>query len=303
MDFSLVKKVFDEIEQKKIVTTVNLHLMGEPTLHPKLNDILLYAKKKNIKVHLTTNGSTFVAKRVPRLLESISGKIIASLMTPTKETYKVRGDVGLSWDRYINNFRLLVQEHLKRISRKEKNEYNIVMRIMVSGKKEEVVKVLESSADIEENWNEWSNFVEGIEKQLGLKTFNRPKMDPNKVLTLVNDSREVSYDLQKGLTLQFWRAFTFANSRVNSNYKLKYQKETQYCPHPFTDFGILWNGDVNLCCLDHDATLKVGDIRNNSIETVIKSTAAKKLRDSMYSLEKLHPTCQKCQARPTEKFS
>ena len=303
MDFSLVKKVFDEIEQKKIVTTVNLHLMGEPTLHPKLNDILFYAKKKNIKVHLTTNGSTFVAKRVPRLLESISGKIIASLMTPTKETYKVRGDVGLSWDRYIDNFRLLVQEHLKRISRKEKNEYNIVMRIMVSGKKEEVVKVLESSADIEENWNEWSNFVEGIEKQLGLKTFNRPKMDPNKVLTLVNDSREVSYDLQKGLTLQFWRAFTFANSRVNSNYKLKYQKETQYCPHPFTDFGILWNGDVNLCCLDHDATLKVGDIRNHSIETVIKSTAAKKLRDSMYSLEKLHPTCQKCQARPTEKFS
>ena len=60
---------------------------------------------------------------------------------------------------------------------------------------------------------------------------------------------------------------------------------------------------MNLCCLDHDATLKVGDIRNHSIEAVIKSTAAKKLRDSMYSLEKLHPTCQKCQARPTEKFS
>ena len=49
--------------------------------------------------------------------------------------------------------------------------------------------------------------------------------------------------------------------------RLKYQEKTQYCPHPFTDFGVLWNGDVSLCCLDHDATLKVGDVRNHSIET------------------------------------
>ena len=49
------------------------------------------------------------------------------------------------------------------------------------------------------------------------------------------------------------------------------------------------------------ATLKVGDVRNHSIETVLNSTAAQKLRGSMYSLEALHPTCQKCQARPVEK--
>ena len=59
--------------------------------------------------------------------------------------------------------------------------------------------------------------------------------------------------------------------------------------------------DVSLCNLDYDATLKVGDVRNHSIETVLNSTAAQKLRGSMYSLEALHPTCQKCQARPVEK--
>ena len=223
MDLSLAKKIFDEIASKQLVKQVELHLMGEPTLHPKLNDILTYAKEKNVKVALTTNGSTLVKKRVPKLLESISGRIVASLMTPTKETYKIRGDVGLSWDRYVNNFRLLIQEHLNRISRKEKIEYEIIIRVMVSEKSGKgTVKVLETSNDIQENWNEWSKFVENAEKQLGLKPFKRPTIDSGTTLSLLSDYREISYVLQKGLKLQFWKAFTFANSRVSGEYELKY---------------------------------------------------------------------------------
>jgi radical SAM protein with 4Fe4S-binding SPASM domain len=302
MELSLVKKIFDEISQKKIVTQVALHLMGEPTLHPKLNEILAYARSKNVEIALTTNGSTLVKKKVPKLLESISGKIVASLMTPTKETYKIRGDVRLSWDRYIDNFRLLIQEHLKKISRDDKIEYQIIIRIMVTNKvKEGATKVLESSKDIQESYNEWSNFVETTEKELGLKPFIRPKIDSAKTFSILSEYEEMSYNLQKGIKIQFWRAFTFANSRVRDEYKLLPQKKTQYCPHPFTDFGVLWNGDVSLCCLDYDGTLKVGNVKNHSVEDVLKSIDSKKLRASMYGLEKLHPTCQKCQSRPIEK--
>ena len=302
MELPLVKKIFDEISQKKIVPQVALHLMGEPTLHPKLNEILVYARSKNVKIALTTNGSTLVKKKVPKLLESISGKIVASLMTPTKKTYKIRGDVRLSWDRYIDNFRLLIQEHLKKISRDDKIEYQIIIRIMVTGKAMEgATKVLESSKDIQESYNEWSNFVETTEKELGLKPFTRPKIDSAKTFSILSEYEEMSYNLQKGIKIQFWRAFTFANSRVRDEYKLLPQEKTQYCPHPFTDFGVLWNGDVSLCCLDYDGTLKVGNVKNHSVEDVLKSLDSKKLRASMYGLEKLHPTCQKCQSRPVEK--
>ena len=302
MELSLVKKIFDEISQKKIVKQVALHLMGEPTLHPKLNEILTYARSKNVKIALTTNGSTLVKKKVPKLLESISGKIVASLMTPTEETYKIRGDVRLSWDRYIDNFRLLIQEHLKKISRGDKIAYQIIIRIMVTEKSiKGKVKVLESSKDIQDSYNEWSDFVEATEKELGLKPFKRPEIDPAKTFSLLGEYEEISYNLQKGITIQFWRAFTFANSRVSDEYKLQPQEKTQFCPHPFTDFGVLWNGDVSLCCLDYDGTLKVGDVKNHSVEDVLKNIGSKKLRASMYGLEKLHPTCQKCQSRPVEK--
>ena len=303
MELSLVKKIFDEISKKKIVPKVNLHLMGEPTLHPKLNDILTYAKSKNVKVALTTNGSTLVKKKVPQLLDSISGEIVASLMTPTKETYKIRGDVGLSWERYVDSFRLLIQEHLKKISRGDKIDYEIIFRVMVSNENEKgTAKVLESSKSIQENYDEWSSFTEEAEKEVGLKPYLRQKIDPNKIfLILGGNTAEISYYLQKNIKIQFWRAFTFANSRVKDDYKLIPQKETQYCPHPFTDFGILWNGDVSLCCLDYDATLKVGNVKDHSVEDVLKSSKSEKLRASMYGLEKLHPTCVKCQSRPVTK--
>jgi len=302
MELSLVKKIFDEISQKKIVKQVALHLMGEPTLHPKLHDILTYAKSKNVKIALTTNGSTLVKKKVPKLLDSISGKIVASLMTPTEETYKIRGDVRLSWDRYIDNFRLLIQEHLKKISRGDKIAYQIIIRIMVTEKSiKGKVKVLESSKDIQDSYNEWSDFVGATEKELGLKPFKRPEIDSARTFSLLGEYEEMSYNLQKGITIQFWRAFTFANSRVSEEYKLESPKKTQYCPHPFTDFGVLWNGDVSLCCLDYDGTLKVGNVKKHSVEDVLKNIGSKKLRASMYGLEKLHPTCQKCQSRPVEK--
>ena len=302
MEMSLVKKVLDEVSQKKIVTTVNLHLMGEPTLHPKLNEILAYAKSKNLKVALTTNGSTMVKKRVPKLLDNISGSIVASLMTPTEETYKIRGEVGLSWDRYVDNFRLLIQEHLKKILRGDKIEYEIIFRIMVSNENRKgTAKVLESPKSIQENYDEWSNFTENTEKELGLTPFNREKINPDKAFARLGDgSSEVSYLLQKNIKIQFWRAFTFANTRVSDDYKLEPEKKTQFCPHPFQDFGVLWNGDVSLCCLDYDATLKVGNVNDHSVEDVMKSEASNKLRASMHGLEKLHPTCVKCQSRPIE---
>ena len=303
MELSLVRKIFDEIAKKKIVTEVNLHLMGEPTLHPKLNEILEYAKSKNVRVALTTNGSTLVEKRVPKLLNSISGSIIASLMTPTKETYKIRGDVGLSWDRYIGNFRLLVREHLKKISRGDNIQYDIIFRVMVSrDDNSSVAKVLTSSNGVQENYDEWCNFTKTVEKELGLKPFTHQKIDADKTFDMLGEGeREISFYLQKNIKIQFYRVYTFANTRVNDDYKLVPEEKSQFCPHPFTDFGILWNGDVSLCCFDYDATLKVGNVNNHTVEDVMKNTNSKKLRASMHGLEKLHPTCVKCQSSPVKR--
>ena len=97
--------------------------------------------------------------------------------------------------------------------------------------------------------------------------------------------------------MEFRRAHTFANSRANDDLKFEKTNET-YCSNPFKEVGVLWNGDVTLCCLDHDGQLKVGNVYDSSIETVIQSDAAKRLRASMLGDYPLPSICQTCQERP-----
>ena len=132
MDIQLIKQLYEEAADKQLGSTVNLHLMGEPTLHPKLIEILKFGASKNIKTDLVTNGSTLVAKVVPQLLDSIYGTITASHMTPTQETYQFRGEIKLPWERYISNLRLLVREYMKRVARGDAIKNNIVIRVMAT---------------------------------------------------------------------------------------------------------------------------------------------------------------------------
>ena len=223
-------------------------------------------------------------------------------MTPTKETYQFRGKVGLSWERYISNLRLLVREYMKRISKGRICKNDITIRVMSTMNTAANCTITENTKEARAIFKEWSEFVASIEEELGMNQFERVNYSG---IDLLNDNStaSISYPLQKGIKLTFWRAFTFANTRLSDEYELEDNVETAYCPHPFTDVGVLWNGDVTLCCLDHDGELSVGNINNSSIEEIIQNDAAKKLRASMLGRCSLPSICQTCQAKPIKRQS
>lgn len=300
MDEGLARRMYDEVAERGLATQVMLHLMGEPTLHPKLYDILAYGGDRGIRTELVTNGSALVAKTIPRLLDNLNGTVIASLMTPTRDSYAVRGDVGLKWERYTDNFRLLVREHLSRLAESRPIHYQIAIRIMVTKDSKGRVNILETPAEIGAIWDEWSAMVAEFETDLGLDAFARPNLDPDSVMNAARVGSHSKYPLQRGLELSFWSAFTFANTRVGDEFELRESPEqvSRFCKHPFLDVGVLWNGDVTLCCMDYDAQLVVGNVNDASLETVLLSDAAAALRESMFSLHTLPPFCRQCQARP-----
>ena len=300
MELDLVKKLYEENAQKQLASAVNLHLMGEPTLHPQLIDVLEFGASKNVKTDLVTNISTLVAKNVPKILDTLYGTITASHMTPTENTYHFRGKVGLSWDRYISNLRLLVREYMKRLNQGLITKNNIVIRVMVTQDTASNVDIIKTSNEASVILQEWNDFVAEVEEELGMVPFKR--QDHNAAdLIRGNDYSSTSYALQQGIELTFWRAFTFANTRVGDDFDLETTSQNSYCSHPFTDVGVLWNGDVTLCCLDHDGQLKVGNVYDSSIETVIQSDEAQRLRASMRGEYPLPSICQTCQQRPVKR--
>ncbi|OUW01473.1 MAG: hypothetical protein CBD16_05505 [Betaproteobacteria bacterium TMED156] len=299
MDLEVVKKLYEETANKNLANEVNLHLMGEPTLHPQLIEILNFAASKAVKTDLVTNCSTLVAKNVPKILDALYGTITASHMTPTEDTYHFRGKVGLSWERYISNIRLLVSEYIRRLATGNPVRNKITIRVMATQNTASNVSVIDNLHEARAILKEWNEFTAKVEKELGMTPFKRQDHNADDLLR-GNNHATTSYPLQQGIKLTFWRAFTFANTKVSDEYDLE-QKDSAYCHHPFTNVGVLWNGDVTLCCLDHDGELKVGNIGDSSIETVIQSEAAQKLRASMLGEHPLPPICQTCQAKPVKR--
>jgi len=176
----------------------------------------------------------------------------------------------------------------------------LVVRVMVTENTASNVSILESENEARAILKEWNDFVAQIEEELGMDAFRRQNHEAKDLLR-GNELSTISYPLQNGIKLTFWKAFTFANTRVSEEFELEELENAAYCPHPFTDVGVLWNGDVTLCCLDHDGELKVGNIKSSNIESMIQNEEAKKLRASMLGRGPLPPLCQTCQAKPVKR--
>lgn len=300
MDVDLVKQNYDAVVQDRLANVVTLHVMGEPTLHPNLIDILKHGAARKIQTELVTNGSTLVPKLVPGILDSLYGTLDVSHMTPTEETYRFRGKVGLSWQRYIENIRYVLRAYMERIANGEPTQCDLILRIMVSKDTAANVTILESDDEVQSILNEWIDYIAELEAELGLSTYPRDALSVED-LGVAGGRKFKKYGLQKGVVIQFWEAFTFANSRVDDSFELEELDEPVFCRHPFKDFAVLWNGDVSLCCLDHDGQLKVGNVNDAPIKDIMYGEEAQALRATMLGQGDLPPLCRTCQERPVQR--
>ncbi|WOF15385.1 radical SAM protein [Methanoplanus sp. FWC-SCC4] len=125
LDESLNKKMVDEVATygKGCVQYIRYTADGEPLLHPKIYEMLLYAKENSgAVVTLTTNGTLLNEKNLDKLIKSNIDVIDISIDAHYKETYeKIR--VGGSFEKVVNNVLNLL---------KRRGEFKDGIKIMVS---------------------------------------------------------------------------------------------------------------------------------------------------------------------------
>jgi len=103
MDFNLYKKIIDEA-QNNGTQAITLASRGEPTLHPKITEMINYASNKFIDLKLNTNATKLNEKFIHKLLSSGLTEIVFSLDSDNKKQYeeiRVRG----KWDEVYNNIK------------------------------------------------------------------------------------------------------------------------------------------------------------------------------------------------------
>jgi radical SAM protein with 4Fe4S-binding SPASM domain len=66
-----------------------------------------------------------------------------------------------------------------------------------------------------------------------------------------------------------------------------------YCPAPYDQFVIQWNGDVVSCCTDYEGHTKAANVFASSIEAVWKGDTVRRRKQDMLE-GRLLDVCAKC---------
>ena len=106
MTFDLFKKIIDEGTEHGLCS-IKPMFRGEPLLHPKIVEMMKYAKEKGvIEVMLNTNATLLSEEKARGLIEVGVDRIICSVDACSKELYeKIR--VGAKFDNVLNNIKRL----------------------------------------------------------------------------------------------------------------------------------------------------------------------------------------------------
>lgn len=287
IETTLAKKIISEIAQNRISEKITFHIMGEPFLHPDFFEIIQYAVAEKVKIGVTTNGSYLTEANSKRLIAAGLDQINISLQTPSEETFKLRQAKGIPFASYLDNIlnfikiasgsgtviklHILNTRFAKGERLKNKGDINVIStRDTLKETLSELSKKIYSLSGISDK-GRLDNVLKNIQK-IGITKWNVLEIAPN-------------------IFFETYMFDTWGNSLNKGKIKKGYYG---YCSSMSDHFGILWNGDLILCCKDFDGKTKIGNISDSSIMDILNSEKMTAIMAGFKRYKIIHPHCQTC---------
>ena len=224
-----------------------LHLMGEPLLHPELEDILRQAGKLDFKVIITTNG-TLLKERGDLLCASPAVKKVSISL----HSFEGNRKTGLEY--YVEqcvNFAQLAVQAGKRCA----------FRL----------------------WN-----LDGIDTK-GENQLN------NEILAMLKKSFPTPWKVgRRGTTLspniylEFGEKFDWPDLTASP------KDIPSFCYGLRDQVGVLWDGTVVPCCLDHEGDIPLGNLFEQSLENILISPRAQAIYNGFSHGHTSEELCRRC---------
>lgn len=240
------------------------HLMGEPLLHPLLPQFITMAREKGFKTVLTSNGT--LLHRAMALLDTLPYKIQLSLHSHESNAW---GELSEYMDQVM---RFSTQAAGKGTC--------MVLRLWNQGgmdrENEEVMRLIEKY--VPKPWKE----------------------------------RPDGFRLCDNLYLEFDRKFEWPGGggraasddsdgkQEESDGKLEASpsksKQEYFCKALIKQIGVLSDGSLVPCCLDHDGDVILGNLFHQSLEEILASPRAQALVEGFRHHAATEPLCQSCES-------
>lgn len=233
---------------------IYMHLMGEPLLHPKLDALLSIAQEEGLIVQLTSNGTLIREKTTGLLGQSALRQVNFSLSSFEANAVKT------SLEEYLDpilNFSKLASERGKPY---------ISLRL----------------------WNLDSKQFKG-ENALNALFFKYLESSFNLTFDLeaFMENHE-AYELIKGVYLNKAEKFAWPNEKAEAS------GEVLFCYGLKDHIGILADGTVVPCCLDHAGSIKLGNILEQPLDMILTSERAEHMRRGFANRKASEHLCKTC---------
>ena len=291
-----IEPIFQEAKQIRVKEIIP-STMGEPLLYKHIDLFFDLAKKYNIKINLTTNG-TFPKKTVQEwanLIIPVTSDTKISLNGATKQTAE-KIMTGLSFDKQIKNIREFVafrNHYFKKTGYYSRITLQLTFMQNNMHELPEIVKLAAKlGIDRVKGHHLWTHFDEI--KDLSFKKDEKSMKEWNKIIDLAYEAAE-KYRKPNGQKILFEQI---------DYLKLQEKTEVPYdydCPFLEKELWISATGKISPCCAPDEQRNNLGDFGTypeTSISDVLKSEIYKNLVKNY----KQHPLCKVCVMRKPVKL-
>jgi radical SAM protein with 4Fe4S-binding SPASM domain len=282
-------QILDEIASKKSwlgpLYPVKLHQMGEPMLHPALVEIVEHAESRGVGIELNTNCGLITEERVDALYRAGLTSLILSYQTPDAESFKTRKAPRLVFEDYHAKVRLAVERKVA-LGARTQLEIDIM-----NTKATEGFSIVDADEVAISFVREWTEFSRSLEQRYGLPRREHDIDAVRRRRLLDQDENGSRYPLLDGVDLIWKRCHTWGNVIGEP---LPAKEPSTYCPAPYDQFVIQWNGDVATCCTDYEGLTKIANVFEQSVEAVWTGEALRQRKRDMLE-GRLLDVCAKCQ--------
>ena len=246
-----------EIIVKKIKGYTNyiyLHLMGEPFLNKNFEDFIKIAKRENLYVNITTNGT--LVNSVKDIIINNGGVRQINISLHSFEA----NDSNINFNEYFINILNFINEGNKKT--------NTIFSLRLWNIDTEELKA-DNSLNL--------NILELIEEKLSLD------FDLKEVLKEKNRVK-----LKERIYLNMAEKFSWPDSNISLI------SQDIFCYGLRDQIGILVDGTVVPCCLDSEGSINLGNIFEEDLQSIIVSERAKKIYDVFSRRKAVEDLCKRC---------
>ena len=314
-----VFRVLEEVAEKRSwlgpLYPVKLHQMGEPMLHPDLAAIVAHAESRGVPIELNTNCGLITQEKLDGLYRAGLTSLILSYQTPDLESFKTRKAPRLVFEEYRDKVRLAVERKVALGART-----NLEIDIM-NTKHADGYRIVSEDEQALAFLGDWIGFCQGLEQKYGLPPRAHDWDRIRSTHVLDQDENGSRYTLLDGVHLIWKRCHSWGNvigehqllstdsgepgihadARAGAQGGARAQgvlpdvpATDTYCPAPYDQFVIQWNGDVVACCTDYEGRTKTANVFASSVEGVWRSDALRQRKQDMLQ-GRLLDVCARCQ--------